>query len=491
MISPWSLQALVDISRHHALGPRITHLVIGLDNLSVLIAAHPFLFPALDLDQHTEHLQPADSQQYFLETGGAVELLTQALVNLPNLQTVDLRTFNSRTRYRDNGRWASYGHSESPHWTRYIDNGAVLTGDADFSAGFVRQIFRSVLIALGRSNSSIHGLEVLSKNATCLTDKAFTLFPELDCVPHQLPGVLSRLTKLHLDVDLARGLSKPLDLSQRPQASTSTPKTAAEAFDPASSNLRRFLNLTPNLTWLRLNFSHSGGYATGARLLTWLSLSPEEIAGWSEANPKPIAPPLRRLDLGNSSFAPETVTRIFQKFNNLASCSFRNLILQRSSAPEGSDDGEDDDGDINGGDRGGWARAIRNMVTDAPNLRYLQLHFLREERGHARDQVIFVEPDEASHEHSIEISAVTRPSLEALAKRTWPHKEFYKLLASRQIMNGDDDSAGSEDSADSDQNSVDDTELLQQLMDEEDELDGGDGDVEVDVDDMYDANMDF
>lgn len=235
MISAFSLKALVDISRHETLAPRLTHLVIGLDDFGMLPS-----FPRLAAEEHAEQEHLADSQRYLLDTGGAVELLTQALVNLPNLKTVDLRTFNSRTRYRDNGYWASYGYSESPEWPRLLlRNGGVLAGPnnpvPDGSESFVRRAFKALLVSLGRSNSLVQSLEFLSRQATKLTDKAFSLFPNLDYLNHKLPDVLLRLTKLHLDLELDFiGVSEGM-MSE----AIRTPNTAAEAFDHASVKVPR------------------------------------------------------------------------------------------------------------------------------------------------------------------------------------------------------------------------------------------------------------
>lgn len=472
MISAFSLQALIDISHHETLAPLLTHLVIGLDNLNLLTDGRTHL-DTLTLEEYAECLQAANYQEYLLDNGGAIELLTQALVNLPNLKSIDIRTFNSRTRYRDNGSWTSYGHSNIPHWTRYINNGGLLSlyQHRLSSDDFARRVFKSLLTSLSRSDRPIDSLEFLARSSTSLPDAAFSLFPNSALVHHKLSDVLLQLTKLHIDLDLDR-MSHLV-----PQPAIRTPNTAAEALDPASVNLRRFLTLTPNLTWLRMNFANNRSQNTGARLLTWLSLSPEGLVGWSENNPKPIAPPLRRLDLGNALFAPETVTRIFNKFNKLESCSFRSTLLRQEHVTGASDDDDDDD-DFDYSSL--WARIFRQMMIRAPNLKYLQLHHLREEVRGKRDDTVFAGEDETSWKHNIEISALDKLSLEALAKSTWRLAKFFD--ARRPFLASD--STDSEGSAENDL-----------MSDDEDELDedvpvDGDGDVDVDVDELDDVDMD-
>jgi len=460
VISAFSLQALVDISRHDTLGSRLNHLVIGLDNLGALANSADWT-----LEQYTEHQKSADSQQDVLDTGEAVELLTKALVHLPNLNTIDLRTFNSPTRYRDNGRWTSYGYSESPLWFRHVHGGR-LTNHSEIRIDFVRRIFKSVLVSLGRSNRPVRSLEYLARHDVFLPDQAFSMFAKLGCVHHELSDVLLRLTKLHLDLHLGRMMPTHLSRALWSASENNAPSTAAQISDPGSANFRRFLASTPNVTWLRLNFSANDN--AGARFLAWLSLSPGEVVGWSETNPNPVALPLTRLDLGNSTFAPETLTRIFAKFNKLESCCLRAMVLRQCRADDDDDDDDDDnDGNddvIGDGDRRGWARVFRRMVTHAPNLKHLSLHDLRERNRHRTDNVVFVRANETSYgtnyDQSIEIPAVDRLSLETLSKRTWRLSSYLESRSRHQMIGGDNDSAGSEDIAESELMSADEDEMM-------------------------------
>jgi hypothetical protein len=102
MISPFSLQALVDISRSR-LGPSLSQVIIGLEQpfKSLRSQIPPYNHASLDTPSQDLLVQEYINNMSFNNTCHDVEMLVEAFSNLPNLVTVGLRDFNSRSRYRD------------------------------------------------------------------------------------------------------------------------------------------------------------------------------------------------------------------------------------------------------------------------------------------------------------------------------------------------------------------------------------------------------
>ncbi|CAN8096186.1 unnamed protein product [Discula destructiva] len=455
-MSTGSLQALVDISRHETLGPLLTHLIIGLDHLTTITATE-----SMDFEDLSRFDQACDNQQYLLDSGHALDCLTEALSNLRNLSTVDLRDFNSPTRYRDTpssqselnkvalfpreASWTSYGYSEAPEWAHHVTRGnGILTGRE--SSDFICRVFKVVMISLGRSNNKVRSLEVLCKGmrgiSTGLADAAFSLFPNPDCTKTTLVPVLAGLTKLHLDIGFNSNLqdyeqhfldwSKPLNL-------------AHESWDPTTRHLRRFLSLVPNVTWLRLNFSNNRQTAV-SELLIWLAQDPDKQLVWSDTYPKSISPPLRRLDLGNVSVTSKTLLQILKKFDRLEAFSLRRMRLRNVSHGQGfGDHGENDKDDSKEGRKSTWARIFRLLPVLTPNLKHLHLADLREHimGKSGTEPIVFssaaIENATARQSHDFELDLTTGDALsfEDLADRTWRLEAWYLARRKAQREEGD------------------------------------------------------
>lgn len=459
MITQFSLQTLVDISRHPTLSRCIKSLIIGLDHLK---AAKPETIPTLQ--EYQRYRVALASQERLLHTGAAVDLLVTALSNLPNLETIDIRDFNSATRYRDTNdtraraasaripEWRSYGASEHHAWLRHLNN-SLFDPYSQLSHDFVDQVFKIVLTSLGRSAPPVKSLYVLLRNSQVgLKDDALAVFPALDV---GIPAVLQGLTRLHLDMTAEVARIEP-SIWQFPTPSNITPSTSC--FDPSTTNIRNFLSMTPNVSWLRLNFTlRSMHSAATPLLLCWLALKPDgpftegTKTTWSAVNPAPVALPLKRLDLGNLSVNPDVLAAVIRKFDMLEDLTLKrtSLLCERSKyADEDTDHGSP------------WPRFFRRLPARAPNLKTLTLRNLRggPQIG-VLDDVVF---DDGTAK--LDINFANRPrrfviemrdldkdpgSLERLAAITWSSRSFLRRRSGQTgHEDTDEDENISEDESD-------------------------------------------
>lgn len=301
MLSDFSLQTLVDISKHPTLSGRLTHLIIGLDHYDG--GLHYTSHAARSLDETMRNKEGGEEQNDLLDSGRAVALLSEAMKGLSNLQTVDIRDFNSRTRYRDapTFEWNSYGSSRILQATR-----TQLSMRAFMKPGFVHRAFKVLLLALAESGARPPNMEVILRDRDWgLRDSCFFI---ANWVQPRLFPVLGNLTKLHLHLDLG----DPSTQLGHPSSSS----VDSSSFDPSNVNIRKFLTHTPNLTWLRLNLQYVNGRAS-ERFLVWLS-QPAPVTPDPRRpayDPEPIAlPALQQLDLGMMSVEADTLKALAAKW---------------------------------------------------------------------------------------------------------------------------------------------------------------------------------
>lgn len=418
MIDELSLQTLVDISRHEALSKVMTHLIIGLDELQPF-NSRPAQRPTVS--EFHRWRAAACSQQALLWGGGAIDLLSQALVNLPNLKTIDLRDFNSNTRYRDATPgnqvppWRSYGSSRYQQWPHQEPWLLSLTSTMNFPD----TVFMVVLTAVGRHSTTVQNLEVILRNRQiCLQDDAFNIFAVPDSgVTEGVRG----LTKLHLDLCF--------QASPHPGLQFAATVPLYDWFDPHTAYFRHFLALTPNLTWLRLNFSRYDNRTPiphPSRLIEWLALGPDlpapVDAPWDEVNPAPVTLPLQRLDLGHVTTTAATLRRLLKKFADLDHISMRNIRLsQPADAPDSNQSEENDNGDCV------WARLIRKLHVTNPKLKQVELRAIEETTSHSGDTIVF-----RNQNNLMQVTGFTSTrivdttTLERLADNTWTGSRWYK-----------------------------------------------------------------
>lgn len=435
MIDHFSLQALVDISQHGALSKVLTHLIIGLDDLRAIDQSSPDL---MTLDGFGRWRSADCAQQALLYGGGAVDLLTNALVNLPNLKSIDIRDFNSKTRYRDAvaGKvpdWRSYGSSHYQQWPRET---RWLLGYSS-ETKFVETIFSVILTALGRCSKTVESLEVILRSQRlALGDDALAVLAVPD---NAVAMAVSGLTKLHLDLKERSARLSSLPLVQLASVQSTTPHL--DFFDPGTMHIRRLLGLARNVMWLRLNFcpnAHSISTSNSpSKLLAWLGLQPDFSppleTPWGKVNPAPITPPLRRLDLGRTTTTAAVLRRILTKFANLECISIRDFRLQgqggTSSPHQYATDGN---GDCL------WARLIRNLHVTNPKLKQIELLRISEDVLGRHDRIVW--RNETTHtkcEDFTRTRVAETTSLERLAENTWTEARWYKEKRIAEGIDGD------------------------------------------------------
>lgn len=426
------------------------------------------------LDDHQQCKLAADAQESLFDTGIAVQLFSTALLNLRNLRNIDIRDFNSYTRYRDASinqslgvvpfsleipAWKSYGYSRLRPWSQYLDGrarGFGLSGRMKSSQPHVDRIFRALVAALGQSGAHIRGLEVLCRHSyEAVTDAALAASSVLDMTDTKLPLVLSGLNKLHLDVDFGgRSLPMVLPYPQPADSVFKTPNSAQDICDPATANLRKLLGLVPNLTWLRLN-SMNFGSTSATRLLFWLGLDREkpfestDEADWSVFSPKPVSPPLRRLDLGGMTVDSNILSLIVQKFDQLECLSLRNMTMSEPvHLQQGVADGHQH--------ATMWPKFFQNLPTLAPNLKHLLLKRLSEDQQTTVEEnkmhfIVFGPPymeedDRLCNQYMTrELNITGRASLKLLPQRICTEEDWIAAKLAGSSSDDDDSSSVHED----------------------------------------------
>lgn len=361
MIDEYSLQTLVDISRHPQLSKALTHLVIGVDEidtkdtLAYIRASQPRNPPNRpSLFQYWR--DAAAAQQALFNTGRAVDLLSSAMSRLPNLDKVSVTgskpfshtSYHSKIfNYPDLGM-RSYGSSAYQMQPRNT------TTRMPNSKGFINRVFNVVLNSLVRSMPRITSLRTnLSRDDMLdhLDDEAFNLLP-LAPVQISAATVLGSLTELHLDVSLESQLLEKVDqLTDHDHV-----------FDTSNFGLRQMLTLAHNLQCLTLRFVGGETIEGHCDFTAWLSKpagrSVEETEDGNKKslsdisqtsvvwNPPPITlPSLRRLVLQGLFISPAQLQAIFAKFNGLRSAALQGVYLRRcfvddAPVPEFSDEME-------------------------------------------------------------------------------------------------------------------------------------------------------
>lgn len=447
----------------------MTHLIIGLDcvkGITPAFCANP--------EDYGQCKLTADIQDSLLDTGLATQLFSTALLNLRSLKNVDVRDFNSYTRHRDAtshqsgtrsgvgiSAWKSYGHSRLKPWSRYLDEASKthgLCGRPVHAHSFVDRVFKALVTALGQSGGHVRGLEVLLRHRHMgLSDGAFAAGPLIDMIDIKLPLVLSGLNKLHLDLDVTRQ-NIPLIYYHHSSSIFDMPESVQEVHDPATANLRRFLGLTANLTWLRLNDVGSND-PQATRLLFWLALDPEkpfgsaDEAGWSDINPKPVSLPLRRLDLGRMTVDSNTLGLVVQKFDKLESLSLREINLYEPNYLQQGINARDDNHDAST-----WTRFFQKLPTIAPNLKHLLLKEISQEKMRGTKELIVFEPPvtdtHVKYRINEELYFTDKASLDTLANRTWTAGAWNAVRDSKSSSDSHGPSHGNEYDEPSDSDSL-------------------------------------
>lgn len=410
----------------------MTHLVIGLDEYNAI--SSPLIMK--DVVEYGQWRAAVAGQQTLLQTGVAVALLSSALANLPNLKTIDIRDFNSPTRYRDAvglqpSEWRSYGSSSYRQWKH---KQPYPPGLICRSKEFIGQVFKVLLSALDRCSPELDCLEVITqKRDRSLTDDAFAFSPALGA---GLIRTLHSLTKLHLS------LLCPDQSRNQPALIRVGYNSFGDVFDPLTAYTRNFLAHTKNVTWLRLNFNYFD--ETSTKFLNWLSLKPgcdpePKTLGWNEMNPAPVALPLRRLDLGMISVQPNVLHRVLAKFPDLESLCLRGATLELDQGLSNRDlldkNGTYEDGDCV------WARFIRGLSVSTPSLKHLTLAMLKQVAPRGTENIIFrSDPYSPDKSHSATGIDRDKAKLRLLADMTFTQATYEMALNVEAGVGTDEDS---------------------------------------------------
>lgn len=382
MVFTDSLQALIDISKHPALSRVLKHVIIATDCLSQTTISRMQAKGSNGQVDDTAFFNQAylaqTDQVHLVESGGLKDMLAEAFRNLPNLDTVDIRDFGSSTRNRDGdgARWNSYGFKTLA--CRISPMGDALSlSNGQSHPTFPDKIFSAMVAALAAADahpSQIH-INIRSKpyrQPWDLSDKAFYIPPRLET---PLEPILAGLTTLHLAL------------------AANTAVYTRDPQNPSPIMLHRFLSLTPNLTWLRLNMTPQPPVVQGAvppweAVFKWIidESTQAQTHASSPYQTQPVRfPKLEQLDIGHVVMVERTLLRLVIKLaSSLKTLSLRRVALMK---PQDTDPDK----------ASGWAHLIEQIgALNGVDIREMNLAFLqdgytfRRRYGWVKDNVNFM-----------------------------------------------------------------------------------------------------
>ncbi|KAI1458059.1 hypothetical protein F4805DRAFT_155456 [Annulohypoxylon moriforme] len=348
MLTEFSLQALVDISKSR-FGPSLTYLIISLERPNASVLHHQGTNGGIqDFNEalkHNKFYEECISHQTLVSSGHDVELLAEALHNLPKLQTIGLRDFCSPGRSHDGEHkvWRTYGaptfeeetnsHLDLPRFIRPPN------APQERHASYISHTFLAMLQALGKAKEVQQppGLEVILRNCY-LPAPAFNIPRYLEPA---ISPVLQDLKVLFLDLG-------PISFSKL----TINNAGRFEGFTYTGYLLAKFLAKTPSLQHLRLNFRDCN--PTEAKgILQWLAHVPIS-PGTSQAStlnlsegqgtngmrdlgnirerfpklPTPVFPHLEKLDIGMVTLGLPLLLQVLKRYkSSLRTISLHKVIL--------------------------------------------------------------------------------------------------------------------------------------------------------------------
>jgi hypothetical protein len=278
MLTYPSLQALIAMSKHESLSLYLRKVIIGTNTIPM-----PGFMPLTDEQQKYARDQYED-QQHLINLGIDRSTLSEAFGRLTNCRQIEIRDYNSDTRYRDGTQWRSYGATEfaslsgvETEFSTFI-SGRVT--DSEYS--WIDHIFSAVLYAIVESRMHCESLMVTTRNVV-LGAKAFK-WPTV-CRP---------------ELEVALREMKTFQLALR---TLRTPY----AHEEDTESLATLLSFMPELESLRVNFD-SGFQNTPIFEAIQLGLG---------------SSPLRCLEIGKVHLAETTLTGFVASFKQ----SLEKLIL--------------------------------------------------------------------------------------------------------------------------------------------------------------------
>ncbi|KAI4719295.1 hypothetical protein E4T48_04471 [Aureobasidium sp. EXF-10727] len=317
MLEQPSLQALIDISNHPTLAPRLSEVVIS----THVLPPDPEIVTSTGKAMYEAGYV---SHDVLMATGQALHMLSTAFSNLPNLRTVGLRDYNGLGRYRDgqSATWKSWG------WSFGWDG--LPTYDPDDRIGQralmimpPEPILPLLFYALGQAKVLPESVHVFLRKRAKLTQQSFNILDGY--MGQRILPVLGDIKELMLAIGSERtGYTSLITaLPTKPGVSTNAP-------------LSRLLQCTPKLETLRLNFEQ--GQPAYSGFLNWLG-SPVSNAQALSSGPVagPVSlPRLTALELGMVTVPSAALLNVLTKFN-LESFSLWKVQLHASSASEPED----------------------------------------------------------------------------------------------------------------------------------------------------------
>ncbi|KAM3423308.1 hypothetical protein BST61_g747 [Cercospora zeina] len=346
-----SLEALVAISKHPGLAPKLTEVIIDVRAFG----------PNRWLDEmriRKGHV----SRQLLLHTGLARDMLIEVFSNLPNLRTLGLRDYSGAGRIRDgeNARWRPWGWSTS-HATL-------------IHCYQPEPVFAMLLCAIAKTRARPANVEVFLRSRALQHDSFQCCLGPLGSA---IIPVLNGLKTLRLAVS-SEGSS-----ASRLQGGPGSPYMKTNAVE---TPFRRFLHHTSNLESLRLNFVVDE--FLGSRTIDWLSQVP---APNSQLSDEPVPPlqlqSLRCLDFGMANVSARGLAQVLERID-LESFSLWKMTLQARKRDHTSDCG--------------WSYLLSRLSTTLPSSTKLrkimigygvQAFYLGEIRDHQWDTTISFIPE--------------------------------------------------------------------------------------------------
>ncbi|CAK7275231.1 hypothetical protein SEPCBS119000_006590 [Sporothrix epigloea] len=345
MLTEFSLQTLLDMARHPVISQTLRHVSIGLEDFLVYRQHHPtntklaaFLITAVV------------EQKALMTNGSAVRLLATAFSLLPNLETVQLRDYDSYTPYRGRPFEALRSHGLwrlREHFGWRSKKMMRITCSPIFST----QAFAIVMMALAQSNARPSNLEVSSKHRNGIHYFALDLapMPRLDLHGGGGDGggedkvhvfqVLAGLRRLHLHLRFGF-LSAVAD-----DFGISDYLPHRDYTHPASVDclpLCVWLAHCPKLEWLRLNLENETDVDNnivlgqlGVPLPDFYPFPPGSEA--SRDITLPFASHLRRLDLGRACCYQSVLFSVLHRLPALEHLSlWRSTLVTKDCHPHGT-----------------------------------------------------------------------------------------------------------------------------------------------------------
>lgn len=330
MLTRFSLQALVDISNSR-LAQCLTHVIFSVERPSTRDASNTPspVWVQTDIPKRNRFREEYVDFLSLTESGHDFEMMAEAFRNLPNLSTVEIRDFNSRSRFRDEPdiSWNSYGAPTYLRETGYkLEIMNMFSGLSDDQGLYTSRLFRGLLRALGNTPTRPTRLEVNLRRSQALRDHAFNIpvYQEAAILP-----VLGSLKDLYIDVH-----------------SSFFPTIVNPKFEACHTYLLRlFMARVGQLEHLRLNFS-SCDPSHIRDFMSWFSITafPDAPAVGPlplPTGPLPGSPPpvnftnLRQLDIGKVVVEPKILLAVLQKYRaTLHGIDFHRVELLDSKSSE-------------------------------------------------------------------------------------------------------------------------------------------------------------